>query len=70
MSILPPVTLIRESSPIAAKPHRCLICDGPILYRERYLLFILRKEDSLDPRHALRVIRLHLQCDPMEATDA
>lgn len=64
------LTKISQRHHIAAKPHRCVICDGEILPGEAHERLVYRMNDSLEPRKALRSVRFHLRCPPMEQPNA
>lgn len=68
-SILSPVTSIAASRPLARTPHTCIICGKPIAIGSQYNRHVYRDNDTLDRRHALRVVKYHTKCPPMEALD-
>ena len=60
------VVKVASTTPIAAKDHRCTICDQVIPKGSRHHRMVYRDDDARDPRKSLRFVRFHCQCPPME----
>lgn len=61
-----PITLIRESRPLAALPHRCSICSHPIAMGSRYACVVVRDNERQDRNRNLVTLKWHLPSCPAE----
>lgn len=61
-----PITLIRESRPLARFPHRCTVCGQPIAIGTQYSCVIVRDNDRKDKNRNLISFKWHLPSCPSE----
>lgn len=61
---LPQITTISETRPLAHTSHLCTVCGRAILPGTHYSRILLRRDDALDVRKALTVVKWHLPYCP------
>lgn len=61
---LPLITTINESRPLARTSHTCSVCGLPIAIGTRYSRTLIRDDDLLDRKKALKVVKWHLPLCP------